>query len=129
MQTGALEGPRQVTEFELIARAIRREEGAVREIIRRYNQRLYRLARSILRDDSEAEDALQEAYLRAFSQLSSFRGEEPSRPGCDYFAPIQPVSVVGSHLPVVSSQRDSSTAGRGVVRRPPDRGVCTRFRL
>jgi RNA polymerase sigma-70 factor (ECF subfamily) len=45
-------------EFELIAGAIRKEEGAVREIIRSYNQRLYRLVRSILRDDSEAEDAL-----------------------------------------------------------------------
>ena len=75
MQTEPLESPRQLMELELIAGAIRKDEGAVREIIRRYNQRLYRLARSILRDDSEAEDALQEAYFRAFSQLSSFRGE------------------------------------------------------
>ena len=75
MQTRPLESPQLVTELDLIAGAIRKDEGAVREIIRRYNQRLYRLARSILRDDSEAEDALQEAYLRAFSQLASFRGE------------------------------------------------------
>jgi RNA polymerase sigma-70 factor (ECF subfamily) len=75
MPTRPLESPQLVTKLDLIAGAIRKDEGAVREIIRRYNQRLYRLARSILRDDSEAEDALQEAYLRAFSQLSSFRGE------------------------------------------------------
>jgi RNA polymerase sigma-70 factor (ECF subfamily) len=48
---------------------------AVRLIIRQHNQRLYRIARSILRDDSEAEDALQEAYARAFTNLATFRGE------------------------------------------------------
>ena len=39
---------------------------ALRALMRRYNQRLYRTARSILKDDGEAEDALQEAYLRAY---------------------------------------------------------------
>ena len=81
MQTRPLESPQLVTELDLIAGAIRKDEGAVREIIRRYNQRLYRLARSILRDDSEAEDALQEAYLRAFSQLRAFVARQPSAPG------------------------------------------------
>ncbi len=74
MQTRPLSSP-QRGESELIAEAIHKDEGAVREIIRRHNQRLYRLARGILRDDHEAEDALQEAYLRAFSQLANFRGE------------------------------------------------------
>jgi RNA polymerase sigma-70 factor (ECF subfamily) len=44
-------------------------------IMRRYNQRLYRAARAIVRDDAEAEDVLQEAYLRAFKHLPSFRHE------------------------------------------------------
>lgn len=39
------------------------------------NQRLFRVARSVVRDDSEAEDVLQEAYTRAFSGLSGFRGD------------------------------------------------------
>jgi RNA polymerase sigma-70 factor (ECF subfamily) len=43
--------------------------------MRRYNRRLYRVARSILRDDAEAEDALQEAYLQAYRALPDFRGE------------------------------------------------------
>ena len=46
-----------------------------RAIMQQHNRRLYRVARSILRDDTEAEDALQEAYLRAFSGLSRFRVE------------------------------------------------------
>ncbi len=45
------------------------------KIMRRYNQRLYRLARAALRDDAEAEDALQEAYLAAYRSMGRFRGE------------------------------------------------------
>lgn len=44
-------------------------------LMRRHNRRLYRLARATLRDDAEAEDALQEAYLRAFKAIDRFRGE------------------------------------------------------
>ena len=42
--------------------------------MRRYNQRLYRIARSILRDDAEAEDAVQESYLLAYHSMAEFRG-------------------------------------------------------
>jgi RNA polymerase sigma-70 factor (ECF subfamily) len=59
----------------LVQRALAREADACRLLIRTYNQRLYRLARSILRNDSEAEDVLQEAYLRAFAHLDGFRGD------------------------------------------------------
>jgi RNA polymerase sigma-70 factor (ECF subfamily) len=44
-------------------------------LMRRYNRRLYRLARAILRDPAEAEDALQEAYLAAFRSIGRFRGD------------------------------------------------------
>jgi RNA polymerase sigma-70 factor (ECF subfamily) len=64
-----------VDEAELVARARNGDAAAVRLIIRRHNQRLYRIARSIVRDDGEAEDVLQEAYARAFTNLASFRGE------------------------------------------------------
>ena len=43
-------------------------------IMRRNNRRLYRIARSILRDEAEAEEAVQETYLRAFTNLHGFRG-------------------------------------------------------
>ena len=62
-------------ETELIAQARRKQPAAIRLIIRQHNQRLYRIARSILRDDSEAEDVLQEAYARAFANLDTFRGD------------------------------------------------------
>lgn len=62
-------------ELDLVSRAIRRDEAAIRAIIQANNRRLYRIARSIVGDDGEAEDVLQEAYLRAFASLSQFRGE------------------------------------------------------
>lgn len=43
-------------------------------IMRRHNQRLFRLARSVLKNSGEAEDALQEAYISAFSKLHQFKG-------------------------------------------------------
>ncbi|TIR88194.1 MAG: RNA polymerase sigma factor, partial [Mesorhizobium sp.] len=40
-----------------------------------HNQRLYRIARGVVRNDAEAEDIVQEAYMRAFASLDSFRGD------------------------------------------------------
>jgi len=61
-------------ESELVARAKAGDRAAIRIIVRQNNRRLFRVARSILKDDWEAEDAVQEAYVRAFNQLSSFEG-------------------------------------------------------
>jgi RNA polymerase sigma-70 factor (ECF subfamily) len=43
-------------------------------LMRRHNQRVYRAARSILRDDAESEDVMQETYLRAYEHLAQFEG-------------------------------------------------------
>src|SRR4051794_36106061 len=63
------------SEAELVGRARLKDPVAIRAIIQQNNQRLYRIARSIVRDDSEAEEVLQEAYVRAFSNLDGFRGQ------------------------------------------------------
>jgi RNA polymerase sigma-70 factor (ECF subfamily) len=44
-------------------------------LMRRCNQRLFRVARAILKDDADAEDALQDAYVQAYRKLDGFRGE------------------------------------------------------
>jgi RNA polymerase sigma-70 factor (ECF subfamily) len=62
-------------EAELLDQARTGSEGAIREIIRRNNRRLFRAARAIVRNDSEAEDVVQAGYAQAFTHLSSFRGE------------------------------------------------------
>ncbi len=64
-----------VSDQDLVARILRKEESAARALMQRYNRRLYRVARSVVRDDSEAEDVLQEAYLKAFASLGSFRSD------------------------------------------------------
>lgn len=51
------------------------DETAVRILVGRHNRRLFRVARGVLRDDAEAEDVVQETYVRAFINLSRFRGE------------------------------------------------------
>ncbi len=62
-------------EADLVRRAARRDADAIRQIIKRHNQRLYRLARAVVGSNADAEDVLQEAYLRAFTSLDSFRGD------------------------------------------------------
>ncbi|UXU90076.1 RNA polymerase sigma factor [Burkholderia sp. S-53] len=59
----------------LAARVASGERAAFEQLMRRYNRRLYRLARATLRDDAEAEDALQDAYLAAFRAIARFRGD------------------------------------------------------
>ena len=67
--------PLGISEAELVARARERDEAAIRAIMQANNRRLYRLARGILRNDSEAEDVVQETYVRAFTHLEEFRGD------------------------------------------------------
>ncbi len=60
------------TDEEVVER-VRAGETALYEIImRRYNQRLYRVARAIVRDDGEAEDVMQSAYIHAYEHLGQF---------------------------------------------------------
>jgi RNA polymerase sigma-70 factor, ECF subfamily len=58
----------------LLARAGGGDEAAFGLLMRRHNQRLYRLARAVVRDDREAEDVVQEAYVRAFAHRDQFAG-------------------------------------------------------
>ena len=67
--------PAAAGDADLVKRALDRDEAAVRDIIKANNRRLFRLARGILRNDGEAEDVVQETYVRAFTHLSDFRGE------------------------------------------------------
>jgi RNA polymerase sigma-70 factor (ECF subfamily) len=59
----------------LVARIVGGDVAAFEQIMRRHNTALFRTARAILRDDADAEDALQEAYLAAYRHLSEFRGD------------------------------------------------------
>jgi RNA polymerase sigma-70 factor, ECF subfamily len=61
---------------ELVVERVKAGDTALYEIImRRYNQRLYRVASAILRDGVEAEDVMQDAYVRAYQHLNQFAGD------------------------------------------------------
>jgi RNA polymerase sigma-70 factor (ECF subfamily) len=67
--------PRESLDDEEVVRRVRAGETDLFELImRRYNQRLYRVARSILRDDGEAEDVMQQAYVNAYTHIDQFAG-------------------------------------------------------
>jgi RNA polymerase sigma-70 factor (ECF subfamily) len=59
----------------LVQRVQRGQQAAFGALMRRYNRRLYRTARAILKDDGGAEDALQEAYVAAYRHIDDFRGD------------------------------------------------------
>jgi RNA polymerase sigma-70 factor (ECF subfamily) len=59
---------------EVVRRVLDGETALYELLMRRHNQRLYRVARAILRDDAEAEDVMQDAYVRAYQNLASFQG-------------------------------------------------------
>ncbi len=76
MQTATLAQPGgELSDVEIARRIAAGDRDAFRLLMRRHNQTLYRTARSILKDDAEAEDAVQEAYLLAYRAMDGFRGD------------------------------------------------------
>ena len=65
----------QWTDEEIIRRVLAGETAAFEIVMRRYNQRLYRAATAILRNQAEAEDVIQDAYVRAYQHLDQFEGK------------------------------------------------------
>jgi len=67
--------PAAKDDADLVRRIGLNDQAAFESLMRQHNGRLFRVARAILKDDAEAEDALQDAYLDAFRHISAFRGE------------------------------------------------------
>ena len=103
-------------DVRLMQRAADGAVAAFEALMRRHNRRLYRVARALLRDDAEAEDALQEAYISAHGALRSYRGE--ASPVTFAIAvghprmPRSPAQAVASQQPV-PHQRPRRAPGRG----------------
>ncbi|MBY5812544.1 RNA polymerase sigma factor [Rhizobium leguminosarum] len=64
-----------LSDADLVPLAKMGDEPAIRTIVQRHNQRLFRTARAIIRNDAEAEDVVQAAYVKAFTNLATFRGD------------------------------------------------------
>jgi RNA polymerase sigma-70 factor (ECF subfamily) len=74
-KTRAASEPTAGDDAALVARIVGGDRAAFEPLMRRHNTALFRTARAILRDDADAEDALQEAYLAAYRHLGEFRGD------------------------------------------------------
>jgi RNA polymerase sigma-70 factor (ECF subfamily) len=72
--TDALPRESELADDELVARVLGGERALFAVVLRRYNRQLFRAVRAILRDDADAEDALQQAYISAFKHLAQFDG-------------------------------------------------------
>lgn len=67
--------PAGFDESVLVAQAKAGDQNAFAELVNRYERKIYRLAKNITRNDEDAEDVLQEAFLKAYSHLDSFKGD------------------------------------------------------
>jgi RNA polymerase sigma-70 factor (ECF subfamily) len=74
LTAGTATGDPQASDEAIIARVLAGDTGAFEAIVRRHDRALFRATRAILRNDDEAEDAVQEAYVSAFSHLGDFGG-------------------------------------------------------
>jgi RNA polymerase sigma-70 factor, ECF subfamily len=70
-----MESTEHLQDENIVARVLAGDTGAYEIIMRRHNQRLYRVVRAITRDDSETEDVIQDAYVRAYTCLHQFAGQ------------------------------------------------------
>lgn len=74
MQPQTTAAPRALTDELVVARVLAGDRDAFEVLMRRHNQRLFRAARAVLRDDAEAEDVVQDAWVRAYAHLRRFAG-------------------------------------------------------
>ena len=64
-----------LTDEEVVGRILAGQTALFEILMRRYNERMYRVSRAIVRDDSEAEDVMQQAYVNAYANLRQFAGK------------------------------------------------------
>ena len=74
IETAPASQPATLTDEEIVERILGGETALFELLMRRYNQRLYRVTRAIVRDEGEAEDVTQDTYVRAFEHLDQFAG-------------------------------------------------------
>ncbi|MGB2717036.1 MAG: RNA polymerase sigma factor [Vicinamibacterales bacterium] len=75
VNAAVLERWNQLDDGEVVAQVLEGQTALFEILMRRYNERVYRAARAIVRDDKEAEDVMQQAYVNAYANLRQFNGQ------------------------------------------------------
>jgi RNA polymerase sigma-70 factor, ECF subfamily len=107
---------RQPRDSELLELARNGDAAAFEVLIRRHDKQLYRIARTVLADDQEAEDAVQESFIRAFTGLRGFRGAASLRTWLTRIALNEAIRRKRSRRPAVNL--DALHAAQERARRP-----------
>src|SRR5690242_3592691 len=74
VNAAVLERWQALSDEQIVAQVIQGQTALFEVLMRRHNERIYRAARAILRDDSQAEDVMQQAYVNAYAHLRQFDG-------------------------------------------------------
>ncbi len=115
-----------VAEAELVASAVKGDGVAFEAIMRRNNQMLFRTARSIVRNDAEAEDVVQEAWMRAWRALGSYRSESKLSTWLVCIATNEALGRLrrkGAHvIPLEAAMMSSEPTILAALTEEPDRG-------
>lgn len=112
-----------LTDDQVVARVLEGETALFELLMRRYNQRLYRITRAIVRDDGEAEDVIQDAYVRAFEHLDQFAGRAKFATWLTRIAVHEASARLrrrGRHIDIEDSMPTLSSAAPGPEQRAAD---------
>ena len=98
--------PSALADADLVPLAKMGDEPAIRAIFQRHNQRLFRTARAVVRNDAEAEDVVQASYIKAFTNLAAFRGEAELSTWLTRIALNEALGRVQAEMPEIRFERD-----------------------
>lgn len=136
-QGSAAERPewRALSDDEVVRRVLAGDGPLFEVLMRRYNQRLYRVARAILRDDAEAEDVMQQAYVEAYSHLGQFAGRAMFSTWLTKIAVYEALARVrrrrrdASGTPVLDSEEDAMSRVKSTAPDPEQQALQGEHRL
>ena len=109
----------QQTDEDVVQQVLAGNTALYELLMRRYNERLYRAARAITRDDREAEDVMQQAYVNAFANLRQFNGQARFATWLTRIAINESLARVRRNRKYESFDEDSSNVETFMPRNPP----------
>jgi len=106
--------PLNLADGELVQRAKRGDVGAYEQIVERYREPVFRVAYLVTRSSADAEEAAQDAFVKAYRALGRFRTDAPLRPW------LMSIAVNESRNRLRSAGRREALSVRAAAERPPD---------
>jgi RNA polymerase sigma-70 factor (ECF subfamily) len=133
-----------MSDEEVVSRVLAGETALFEIIMRRYNQRLYRTARAIVRDDAQAEELVQDSYVRAYEHLNQFAGRAKFstwlvrivvhaalarlRQSHRYFTGFNDASAQGDSMPNLHEEGDRMDHFASPLRNPEQQAASSELR-